>query len=154
MLAVMHQSHDGMQTCMRLDSGECWDMFDAGQGLRQGCVLAPHLLNLLFTAVLLAPETSFPADAAIMGSMVQLQRRKETREEKGTSRTGKVDGLGGEGGGGGGAKLWGMLYGDDAGIVSPIIRRAREDDDGDRNCVRGVRAYSLRGENGGHGPAD
>ena len=130
-------------------------MFDAGQGLRQGCVLAPQLLNMFFTAVLLAAEKIFLPDAAIMGSMVQLQRRKETREEKGTSRTGKVDGLGGEGGGrGGGAKLWGMLYGDDAGIVSPIIRRAREDDDGDRNCVRGVRAYGLRGENGGHGPAD
>ena len=103
-------------------------MFDAGQGLRQGCVLAPQLLNMFFTAVLLAAEKIFLPDAAIMGSMVQLQRRKETREEKGTSRTGKVDGLGGEGGGrGGGAKLWGMLYGDDAGIVSPIIRRARED---------------------------
>ena len=118
MLAVMHQSHDGMQTCMRLDSRECWDMFDAGQGLRQECVLAPHLLNLLFTAVLLAAETSFPADAAIMGSMVQLQRRKETREEKGTSRTSKVDGWGGKEKEEEVQRLWGVLYAFDAGIVS------------------------------------
>ena len=39
---------------MRLDDGECSDMFDVKQGLRQGCtcVLAPLLLNMFFTAVL------------------------------------------------------------------------------------------------------
>ena len=41
--------------------------------------------------------------------MVQLQRKKEG-EKKGTSRRGKE--------GEGVQRLWGMLYGDDAGIVS------------------------------------
>ena len=41
MLAVIRQFHDGMQACVRLDDGECSDKFDVGQGLRQGCVLAP-----------------------------------------------------------------------------------------------------------------
>ena len=31
-----------------------------------------------------------------------------------------------------------------------IIRRVREDDDGDRDCVLGVRVYSLRSQNGDH----
>ena len=61
-------------------------------------------------------EKRFLADAAITDNMVQLQR-KEKGEKKGTSRTGKVDGRRGkeweEV-----QRLWGMLYADDAGIVS------------------------------------
>ena len=61
-------------------------------------------------------EKRFLADAAITDNMVQLQR-KEKGEKKCTSRTGKVDGRRGKE-----AKevqrFWGMLYADDAGIVS------------------------------------
>ena len=64
------------------------------QGLRQGCVLAPMLFNMLFTAVLRVAEKRFLADAAITDNMVQLQRMKEEGEKKGTSRTGKLDGRG------------------------------------------------------------
>ena len=90
MLAVIRQFHDGMQACVRLDDGECSDKFDVGQGLRQGWVLTPLLFNMFFTAVLRVAEKRFLADAAITDNMVQLQRKKEG--EKGTSRTGKVDG--------------------------------------------------------------
>ena len=31
MLAVIHQFHDGMPACVRLDDGECSDKFDLGQ---------------------------------------------------------------------------------------------------------------------------
>ena len=96
MLAVIREFHDGMQACVRLDDGECSDMFDLGQGLRQGCVLAPLLLKIFFTAVLRVAEKHFLADAAITDNMVQLQRKKEKGEKKGTSRTGKVDGRRGE----------------------------------------------------------
>ena len=34
MLAVIRQFHDGMRACVRLDDGECSDMFDVEQGLR------------------------------------------------------------------------------------------------------------------------
>ena len=116
-LVVIRQFHDGMQVCVRLDGGECSDKFDVGQGLRQGCVLAPLLFSTFFTAVLRVAEKRFLSDAAaITDNMVQLQQ-KEKSEKKGTSRTGKVDGRG--------RKeeeevqrLWGMLYADDAGIVS------------------------------------
>ena len=97
MLAVIREFLDGMQACVRLDDGECSDKFDVGQGLRQGCVLAPLLFNMFFTTVLRVAEKRFLADdAAITDNMVQLQRKKEKGEKKGTSRTGKVDGLRGK----------------------------------------------------------
>ena len=79
-------------------------------------MLAPLQFNMLFMTELRVAEKRFLAHAAIMDNMVQLQRKKEKGEKKGTSRTGKVDGRRGK------AekevqRLWGMLYADDAGIV-------------------------------------
>ena len=118
MLAVICQFHDGMQEYVRLDDGECLDKFDVGQGLRQGCVLAPLLFNMFFTAVLRVAEKRFLAIAssAITDNMVQLQQ-KEEGEKKDISRTGKVDGRRGKEDDEV-QRLWGMLYADDAGIVS------------------------------------
>ena len=121
MLAVIRQFHDGMQACVRLDDGECSNKFDVGQGLRQGCVLAPMLFNMFFTAVLSVAEKRFLADAGITDNIVQLQRKKEG-ENRGTSRTGEVDGRRGKEGEGV-QRLWGMLYADDAGIVSRSSER-------------------------------
>ena len=51
--------------------------------------------------------------------------------------------------------MCGLLYADDAGIVCiAIIKRAREDDDGDRDCVLAVRDYGFRGENRDFVPAN
>ena len=95
MLAVIRHFHDGMQSCVRLNDGECSDKFDVAQGLRQGCVLAPLLFNTFITAVLRVAEKRFLADAAITDNMVHLQR-KEKGENKGTSRTGKANGRSGK----------------------------------------------------------
>ena len=117
-LAVIRKFHDSMQACVRLDDGECSDKFDVGQGLRQGYVLAPLLFNMFITAVLRVAEKRFLADAAITDNMVQLQRKEEKGEKKGTSGTGKVDGRGGKEEEEEVQRLWGMLYADDAGIAS------------------------------------
>ena len=144
MLAVIRQLHESMQACVRLDDGECSDKFDVGQGLRQGCVLAPLLSSTIFTAVLRVDEKRFLADATITDNMVQLQRKKEKREKKGTSRTS----LWAEGeGGGGGAEIVAYAVRGRCGHRIAIIRSAREDDDSDRDCVLSVRTYGLRGEN-------
>ena len=95
MLAVIRQIHGGTEACVRLDDKECSDKFNVGQGLRQGCVLAPLLFNMFFMAVLLVAEKRFLADAAITDNIVPLQRRKEKGDKKGNSRTGNVDGDGG-----------------------------------------------------------
>ena len=73
MVAVIRQFHDGMQACVRLDDGECSDKFAVGQGLRQGCVLAPLLFTMFFTTVLCVTEKRFLSDAAVTDNMVQLQ---------------------------------------------------------------------------------
>ena len=56
----------------------------------QGCANAPLLFNMISTAVPLAAEKRFIAEAAIMHHMVQLQR-KEKCEKKDTSRTYIID---------------------------------------------------------------
>ena len=42
-----------MQACVRLDDRVCSGWFVVEQGLRQGCVLAPPLFNILFSAAVI-----------------------------------------------------------------------------------------------------
>ena len=63
---------------MRLDDRVCAGWFAVEQGLRQGCVFAPFLLNFFFAAVINVASTRFEADKYIMDALVHL-RRKEGR---------------------------------------------------------------------------
>ena len=66
MISVICQFHDGMRACVRLDNRVCLRWFAAGQGLRQGCVRAPILFNIFFTAVINVASTRFNADKGII----------------------------------------------------------------------------------------
>ena len=107
MVSVIRQIHDGMRECVRLDDRVCSRWFAVEQGLRQGCVLAPLLFNILFAAVISVASTRFKADKGTMDALVHLRKKR------------------GAGGAGGSncrsvlaTPLWGMLYADDAGAVS------------------------------------
>ena len=108
MISVIRQFYDGMRACVRLDDRVCSRWFAVEQGLRQGCVLAPLLFNIFFAAVINVVSTRFKADKGIINALAHLRKER---------------GAGGRGEATAGESvlatpLWGMLYADDAGVVS------------------------------------
>ena len=85
------------------------------RGLCQGCVLASLPFNIFFAAVINLASTRFNADKGIMDALVHL------RKKRGAGRRGKAT----IGESVLATPLWGMLYADDAGVVtqSPEHRR-------------------------------
>ena len=66
MLAVFRHFHDGMRASIRTDDGESsTDSAWGREGLRRGCVLAPLLFNMSFTAVLLEAVERFSVNADV-----------------------------------------------------------------------------------------
>ena len=93
--------HDGIRACVRLDDRVCSGWFAVEHGLCQGCVLVPLLFNIFFSVV-------------INVASMRHERFGTTEEEKGAR---------GRGGATAGESvlatpLWGMLYADDARVVS------------------------------------
>ena len=104
MITVIRQFHDGMQARVRMGSGELSDWFEVTQGLRQECVTSPLLFNILFAAAIEVVLVRFSEDDNILKDLVYLE--EEARVGAGTllERARRA--------------VWGMMYADDAGVVS------------------------------------
>ena len=76
MISAIRQFYDGMQACARLDDRVCSRWFAVEQGLRRGCVLAPLLFNIFFTAVMNVTSRRFKADKGIMDALVHLRKKR------------------------------------------------------------------------------
>ena len=108
MMSVIHQFHDGMRACVRLDDRVCSRWFAVEQGFYQRCVLAPLLFNVFFAALINVASTRSKVDKRIMDALVHLRKKRGARR-RGEATAGESALA---------TPLWGMLYADDAEVAS------------------------------------
>ena len=116
MISVIRQFHDGMRACVRLDDRVCLGWFLVEQGLRQGCVLAPLLFNTFFAVVINVASMHFKADKDIMDALAHMRKKNGARGRGEATAEESVLAT----------PFWGMLYADDAGVVSQSSEQLRK----------------------------
>ena len=76
-IAMVRQFHDGMQVRVQND-GEFSEPFEATNGVKQGCVMAPTLSSMMFSAMLMDAfqdsDTGFPIRYCFDGNILNLRR--------------------------------------------------------------------------------
>ena len=100
----VRQFHDGMRARVRTDDGEHSEWFNVTQRRRQDCVLSPLLVSMFFAAALNVVVVRFNEDEGIVQNLVHLDDDGAGRVEEPLACVRRA--------------LCGMLYADDAGIVS------------------------------------
>ena len=105
-----------MRACVRLDDRLCSGWFAVKQGLRRGCELEPLLFSIFFAADINLTFTRFKADKGIMDALVHL-RKKRGAGGRGEATVGETVLA---------TPLWGMLYANDAGVVSQSPEQLRK----------------------------
>ena len=94
-----------MRAYVQNDDGQCSEWFEVAQELPQGCVLSPLLFNVFFAAILLVALERFSKGAGILADLIHLQEQ--------SSKVGPETALECVR-----RAIWGVLYADDACIVS------------------------------------
>ena len=109
MIKVIRMFHDGMRARVQLGDGDFSAWFNVCQGLRQGCVLTPLLVNIVFAAVIIVALQRLAEDPLIVPDLVYLDdapkgEKGRPREERSLEMVRRA--------------VWGMLYAVDAEVVS------------------------------------
>ena len=98
-----------MRAYVRLDDGVCQDLFEIEQGPRQKCVLSWRLVSIFFAAVLIVVFRRHSEDTVIFVELFHLKESPMSLGREPATNYARH-------------AVWGMMYADDAYIVSPSPR--------------------------------